>query len=250
MKNLYIIYVSAFLTAAASLTSSCDNENVPDFMKSEGAIVADTIELKPYKDLIINSNFHVELVKDTRDYIVVEYGENLIKNVSVKYDEASSSVSVSDDSKFGMVRNNQAIPKIKCSFSLLCNIFAHSSVIVRSDDSVDVRQYVFDGFIGGLDVVSNAPQLKLEVTDGTGSYKIAGRAESLDIDARYTSIVDAVGLQARVAHVESSSTGDVSVNATDTVYAEIHHTGDVCYKSGAVPVLVARKGKGSLRIMD
>ena len=234
----------------ALMAQSCDNENVPDFMKSEGAVVADTIELKPYKDLIVNSNFHVELVKDTRDIIVVEYGENLIQNVSVKYDEASSSVSVSDDTKFGMVRNNQAVPKIKCSFSLLCNIFAHSSVIISSDDSIDVRQYVFDGFIGGLDVVSNSPEVRLEVADGTGSYKIKGVANRLDVDARYTSIVDAEGLRTRVAHVESHSTGDVKVNASDTVYAAIHHTGDVCYKSGAVPVLVARKGKGSLRKMD
>ena len=250
MKKIYIYCVLPFLTAAAVVSQSCDNKNLPDFMKSEGAMVSDTIVVKPYKDLIINNNFHVELVKGTSDYIVVEYGENLIENVSVKYDEASSSVSVSDDTKFGMVRNNQAVPKIKCSFSLLCNIFAHASVIISSDDSVDVRQYVFDGFIGGLDVVSNAPQLRLEVADGTGCYKMTGKTDCLDIEAHYTSIVETEGLEARVAHVESHSTGNVFVNATDTVYAEIHHTGDVCYKSGAVPVLVARKGKGSLRIMD
>ena len=245
-KNLFI-YVSAVL---ALMVQSCDNEHLPDFLKSEGAIVTDTIVVKPYKDLIVNNNFHVELTRDTCDYIVVEYGENLIENVSVKYDEASSSVYVSDDTKFGMVRNNQAVPKIKCSFSLLRNIFAHASVIIRSDDSVDVRQYVFDGFIGGLDVVSNAPQLRLEVADGSGTYKIAGRADCLDIDAHYTSIVEAGGLEARVAKVESHSTGNVTVNATDTVYVEIHHTGDVCYKSGAVPVIVVKNGKGSLRKMD
>jgi hypothetical protein len=115
---------------------------------------------------------------------------------------------------------------------------------------VDVRNYVFDGFIGGLDVVSNAPELRVEIADGSGSYKIGGRAESLDIEAQYTSIVDASGLRARVAHVANYSTGDVLVNAADTVYAEIHHTGDVCYKAGAVPVLVAKKGKGSFRVID
>ncbi len=248
MRHLFRYLLAAIAISVAS--QSCDNEHLPDFMKSEGATAIDTIIVNPYKDLIINSNCHIELMKGTCDYIVVEYGENLIKNVSVEYDEASSSVSVSDDTKFGMVRNNQSVPKIKCSFSLLCNIYAHASVIISSDDSVDVRQYLFDGFIGGLDVVSNAPQLRLEVADGTGSYKMAGRAESLDIDARYTSIIDAGGLEARVAHVESHTTGNVFVNAKDTVYAEIHHTGDVCYKAGAVPVLVARKGKGSLRKMD
>ena len=246
MRHLLTYVLAAMIVAL----QSCDNEHLPDFMKSEGAVKSDTITINPYKNLIINNNCHVELIKSSRDYIVLEYGENLIKNVSIDYDEASSSVSVSDDTKFGMVRNNQSVPIIKCNFSLLCNIFAHASVIISSDDSVDVHQYVFDGFIGGLDVVSNAPQLRLEVADGTGTYKISGRADCLDVDARYTSIVDAGRLAARVAKVESHSTGNVTVNAKDTVYAEIHHTGDVCYKSGAVPVLVVKKGKGSLRKMD
>ena len=246
MKNFF----TRIATVLAVFASACDNENLPDFMKSSGAQVSDTVVVKSYKDLIVNNNFRIELVKDTRDFIVVEYGENLIQNVSVKYDEASASVSVLDDTKFGMVRNNQAVPKLKCHFSLLCNIFAHSSVIVSSDDSIDVRQYVFDGFVGGLDVVSNSPEVRLEVAEGSGTYRITGMTDRLEVDARYTSIVDAEGLQARVAHVESHSTGDVRVNASDTVYAGIHHTGDVCYRRGAVPVLVAKKGKGILRIIE
>ena len=249
MKYL-LKYVSAVVMTTAIAAQSCDNKNLPDMMKSAGNLAMDTIEVGAYKDLVINNNFHVELVKGDRDFVVVEYGKNLIENVSVKYDEASSTLSVSDDTKFGMVRNNQSVPKIKCSFSLLCNIYAHASVIISSDDSVDVRNYVFDGFIGGLDVVSNAPELRVEIADGSGSYKIGGRAESLDIEAQYTSIVDASGLRARVAHVANYSTGDVLVNAADTVYAEIHHTGDVCYKTGAIPVLVAKKGKGSFRVID
>ena len=34
---------------------SCDNEHLPDFMKSEGALVSDTITINPYKNLIINN---------------------------------------------------------------------------------------------------------------------------------------------------------------------------------------------------
>ena len=243
--KLYICVCVALLIVA------CDNKNLPDFMKSAGSLATDTVNIeKPYKELIINNNCHVSLVKDTRDFVVVEYGENLIENIQIKFDEASSTLSVSDDSKFGLVRNNSSVPKIKCHFSLLCNIFAHSSVIVCSNDSVDVRQYVFDGFVGGLDVISNSPDVRLEITDGSGTYKISGRADCLDVDARYTSIVDAEGLRTRVAKVESHSTGEVRVNATDTVYAEIHHTGDICYKAGAVPVQKVSKGKGSMRVID
>ncbi|MCR5454192.1 MAG: DUF2807 domain-containing protein [Bacteroidales bacterium] len=242
--------VLIYVLAVAMLCISCDNENLPDFMKSEGAIVSDTVAIQPYKELIINNNCLVSLVKDSRDFIVVEYGENLISNVHVDYDEASARVSVSDDTKFRMVRNNSAVPKIKCHFSLLCNILANACVIISSDDNVDVREYVFNGFAGGLNIVSNAPEVKLEITDGTGTYKMSGKADCLDIDVSYTSIVDALGLRARVAKVVNNSTGDVRVNATDTVYAEIRHTGDICYKSGAVPVQKVRKGKGSLRVIE
>ncbi len=235
----------------ALLIVACDNQNLPDFMKSSGALATDTVKIsKPYKDLIINDNCHVSLEKDTIDFIVVEYGENLIENIQIKFDEASTTLSISDDSKFGMVRNNSSVPKIKCHFSLLCNIFAHSSVIVYSNDSVDVRQYVFDGYIGGLDVISNAPDVRLDIADGSGTYKISGKADCFDVDACYTSIVDAEGLRTRVAKVENHSTGDVRVNATDTVYAEIYHTGDICYKAGAVPVQKVSKGKGSMRVID
>lgn len=238
-----------YVFAAALLCASCDNKNLPDFMKSEGDMMSNTVDLKPYKELVVNNNCIVSLVKDTRDYIVIEYGENLMDNFHVDYDEAAECVSVSDDTKFGMVRNNSSVPKIECHFTSLCNIFAHASVLINSDDAVDVRQYVFDGFVGGLDVVNNSPEVRLEIADGSGTYKMSGFADCLDVDARYTSIVDALELEARVAKVESHSTGDVMVNATDTVYAEIHHTGDVRYLSGAVPVQKVRKGKGSLRVI-
>ena len=242
--------INALALTVLTLCASCDGKDLPDFMKSEGSRVTDTLILKPYKELVVSNNFNVELVKDTRDYVVVEYGENLIDNVGVHYDEASMCLRVTDDTKFGIVRNNQSFPKIKCHFSLLRNFLAHACVIVTSNDSVDVSRYTFDGFVGGLDVISNAPELALEVSDGSGSYNISGVADVIRIDAQYTSIVDARGLKARVAHVESNSTGDVYVNAADTVYASIHHTGDICYKAGAVPVLTEKKGKGGMYVVD
>jgi hypothetical protein len=40
----------------ALLIVACDNKNLPDFMKSSGALATDTVNIeKPYKDLIITT---------------------------------------------------------------------------------------------------------------------------------------------------------------------------------------------------
>ncbi len=238
------------LVAALALSMSCDNKDLPDFLKSEGEAATDTVTLKPYQNLVIKNNAHIELVKDTRDYAIVKYGENLIDNIDIDLDEATSTLSIADNSKSGIVRNNKSIPKIECHFSLLCNIFARACVKVSSNDTVDIQRYVFEEYIGELDVKSNAPTLALEITNGSGEYTLSGRADTIDIDARYTSIVDASRLTAKVARVESHTTGDVTVCATDSVYATIKHTGDVYYKGGAAAVVVENKGKGNIKVIE
>lgn len=239
------------LAGIATYFCACDNENLPNYMKSAGDTDTRTTTLpKGLKNLVVDNNFKVTLVPDTEDYIIIKYGVNLMENVSITANVDNSTVTLADATTGKIVRNNKPVPEAEYHFSNIENIVVHSHSSITSTDSVDIASYTFDERIGALDVVSKAPVVSLTVSDGTGEYTLRGKADSISIKAHYTSIVKAENMQTKAASVENHSTGNVYVTSANKVYAEIHHTGNIYVNNKATTILSNNSGKGKILKTD
>lgn len=80
---------------------------------------------------------------------------------------------------------------------------------------------------------------------GSGSGKVAGRADSLDISISGSGSLDAARLEVKRARVVVSGSGDVTVNARDELDARMSGSGDIRYIGS--PRLTSRvSGSGSI----
>lgn len=239
------------IASVAAYICACDNENLPDCMKSAGNTdTMTTILPKGLKNLVVDNNFMVTLVPDTEDYMIIKYGVNLMENVSIKADINNSTVTLTDATTGKIVRNNKPVPEAEYHFTNIENIIVNSHSSITSTDSVDIASYTFNERIGALNIINKAPIVSLTISDGTGEYILQGKADSISIKAHYTAIVKAENLKTKAAAVENYSTGNIYVTAADKVYAEIHHTGNIYVNNKATTILSNNSGKGKILKTD
>ena len=247
MNKLIYKLLSAVMMFAAFGSTGCDNPDAPDFFKSIGDEVTDTIRFEDFITLYqIDDAFDISLVKDTVDYAIITCGKNLKDKVKADF-LGDHTVSCTNGNEYRIVRNYQGVPKLELHYTYTeLNIYLNSSCKVHSDDSVDVRRVVFTGRAGNLDLITNCYDFCLEVWFGTGTYSVRGRSESFHCEPRYSAIIDASQLMVQKAFINQFSTGDVYVNPTDSLTAKIYWTGDIIYSGNPVINLLENPGKGGL----
>ncbi|MCQ2252914.1 MAG: DUF2807 domain-containing protein [Bacteroidales bacterium] len=245
MRQFLCAAVALAVITAVSATS-CDNPDLPDMLKKEGAPVTDTVRLAPFSNLDVDGNMILHLVKDSDDFAVTHFGKNLIKNVSCDYYDDASKLIIHNKTTGNIVRNNRSLPTVELHYSQLSTIYTYANVLIESSDSVDVERYVFAEQNGQLDILSNADNLDVEVWDGAAVCRVRGKRDRLYLEARYTSVMDASNLDVRCCRVANYSTGDVTVSPRDTLEASILWTGDILYSGNPVLITVQKTGKGNV----
>lgn len=226
----------------------CDSPDAPDFFKSIGDEVTEVWRFDSLITLYnFNDAFDVSIVKDTADFAVVTCGKNLIDKVKWSFAGANT-VDFDNENEYRIVRKYEGVPKVELHYSYPeLNIYLKGSCRVHSSDSVDVRRIVFTNRIGNLDVITNSPTFVLEVWFGTGKYFVKGKCENFRCQPRYSAIVDASQLSVKKAYIDNYSTGDVFVNPTDSLVANIFWTGDIIYGGNPAVELLEKPGKGGLK---
>ncbi len=247
MNKLIYKLLSAVMMFSVVVTTSCDNENAPDFFKSIGDEVTQEWHFDSLITVFrINDAFDVSIVKDTADFAVVTCGKNLIDKVKWEFAGANT-VEFTNDNACRIVRNYEGVPKIEIHYTYSdLNVYVNGSGRVHSSDSVDVKRVVFTERIGNLDIITNAPEFVLEVWFGTGRYYVRGKTDCFRCEPRYSAIVDASQLSVKKAFVDNYSTGDVYVNPSDSLTAKIFWTGDIIYSGNPGINLLENPGKGGL----
>ncbi len=242
MRTRFLVLILCLLTLGG-----CDNPNAPDFFKSIGSEVTDTIFFEDFVTLYnIDDAFDISLVKDTVDYAVITCGENLIDKVKPTCTETHA-ISFTNENEYRIVRNYEGVPKAELHYTNSgLNIYLNSSCKVHSEDSVDVHRLVFTDRTGDLDIITNAKDFRLSVWMGGGTFKIRGRSESFHCEPRYSAIIAASQLLVKKAYIDNYSTGNVYVNPTDSLTAQIFWTGDIIYSGNPGIKLLDHPGKGGL----
>lgn len=103
---------------------------------------------------------------------------------------------------------------------------------------------------GSADVSVDAAVDSLVVAiTGSGNVTAQGSAADLEVDISGSGDVDASALESRTAHVEVAGSGNVSVDASETLDVTISGSGDVLY-AGTPRITQAVSGSGGLQAED
>ena len=246
MKQEIILII--LITLLLMLLTCCDREDAHDMFKTRGAAVVEHIALPVFNGIDILNGINVVLTQGDIYAATIEGWKNLMPKIHLSVDE-DGVLMIEDRNTFNFVRSRDNMTTVYLTFGGELNTinFSGNGYIV-SNDTIST---------GGLTVLSlNASgnvDLKLK-TEGLGigtnqsniaSIIISGVSYSVSVTNWGYSPIDLSGLKAYNADVHHHGTGNVYINASESLSVVLYGVGNVYY-TGNPAIMLTRKGKGNM----
>jgi len=229
MKPIKILTVCLLITF---LFNSCKTDFFCDCLEGGGSTKQTEYKFSKETGLTIKSAFDVYLINDTINKIIIEGGENLLKNVKITTD--STRLSISNNNVCNWARsyenirlyihtqtlkdyNNESPSRIVSTNTLKSDYLSlrNNTPLCSVNLSVDCDYFYFDHW------------------NGSGEFTLKGRCttfESQSLGTASSGPVWADSLKITNANIYTNSTGDYHLNVSNELVVKILWIGNVYYK--------------------
>lgn len=224
IKLLIILMFAVF----ASLTS-CKKAPL-----SIGKIVTETRELSDFKEVYLNNDISLTLVRSDTCYITITTGENIIGNITTEIN--NEVLTISNTSTLNWIRTYDFELHATLYYKDIRNFTFSSSGTLDTrnqyNDTIGSYKFTIDGGSGDIDVsIKHCKDLYIKYKYGTSRMNLHGRGNGyLKITKRSYGILDARNLEMQSVDVDNMSPGDCYIWATQSINAEIYSLGDIYYR--------------------
>lgn len=225
--KLLIIIILSFLAAF----SSCKRAPL-----SVGPIVTQTRELPDFKEVYLNDNINLSLVRSDTCYIVIKTGKNIIDNITNEVHNGS--LTISNNTTANWLRPYDYELDVTLYFKEITNFIFSSSGTLKTEnyyngDLNDDEYYRFmvDGGSGDIDLnFSHCKDLRIVYQYGTSRLTIHGdNNKALSVYKRSYGVFDALHYETEKVEITSLANSDSYVNASQILDATINGLGDIYY---------------------
>tara|TARA_R110000787_G_scaffold96415_5_gene199790 strand:- start:6864 stop:7610 length:747 start_codon:yes stop_codon:yes gene_type:complete len=245
MKKVFYLISILFIT-------SCNTENAPDCFKAEGTILQSEISVTPFSKIIVNKKIQL-FIKEGAEYkVVLETGENIINEVTIKVTDSILSLTNNIGCNFvrdyGITKVYVTAPNIKevrNNSSLTVSsigMLTYPNLVLLSEDHENEEFYNNGDFILDLDVED------LTITaNGFSNFFLTGSATKAQISLYSgNSRVEAADFLIQELIVFHRSSNKMIVNPQESIIGEIRSLGDIISKNEPPVVNVAEYYTGRL----
>jgi len=219
--------VKTLLFALISITLfSCqlDAQRWSGSVKGEGELVKKSYSVDDFTGLGIGVSGKVYVKKGSSNEITIEAQQNILDNIEMEVENGSLSL------EFKKNANNYKKITIWVEMDNIDKLAIGGSADIEVEDRFD-----------------NMNELKLAI-GGSGSIKLAGRANQAKVSLAGSGDIDCPDLEANDVKVSIAGSGDVLIGAEDNLDVSIAGSGDVRYK-GNPRVKTSIAGSGNVRTM-
>lgn len=203
---------------------------------SIGKIVTETRELPNFKEVHLNDDISITLVRSDTCYIEITTGENIIGNIKTEVD--GNILTISNTSTLDWIRTYDYELHATLYYKDIRNFIFSSSGTLKTDNqfnapnSAYLYRFEIDGGSGDLDIlVNDCSSFVFAYKFGTSRVTLHGLNNDLiEINKKSYGIFDARNFQAKNVDIQSKSPADCFIWATESINAKINHHGNIYYK--------------------
>ena len=202
-----------------------------------GKTITETRALPDFKEVRLNDNINMSLVRSDKNCIKITTGENIIDNITTEVRDSVLTICNTTTFDWTLPYNYELHTTLY--YKDIRNFIFNSSGNLdtknqyNSDDTIKLMyRFEVDGGSGDVDIlVNNCPYFYFVYQYGTSYAKIHGTNNKfLKIYKQSYGILDVKDFEAENVNVKNYYVGDCFVNVSDSLSAEIYHFGNVFYK--------------------
>lgn len=245
-RKLFIILI---LCVFASF-SSCKKAPL-----TVGSIVTEVRELPNFREVHVNDNINISLVRSDTCLIEITTGNNIIGNITAEV--SNGILSICNTTTLNWLRPYDYKIEVTLYFKDIANfIFASSGTLVTKNNytgqlaSPEYYRFEIHGGSGDVDLnVNNCSDFRVVYQHGTSRLNLHGENNvNLVIYKRSYGIIDARNYHAETANVTSDSATDCFINASKSIDATLNDFGNIYYKGNPenIQVTYGEFAKGKL----
>ncbi len=229
---------------------SCEKES-SDCLVSSGKRVDQEILLEEFNCIAVMDIFNLILIQDTLHKVVIEGGENILKQVETVI--KNDTLIVQHSIRCNWFRGYEKI-NLYIHFCRLNHIVTYSPVKIVSADTIYCNrlEYFAIGEIGEADIILNCDYLRFDCSYSTlGQFKFKGKSAKSRFYVNYGSSVFADSLISKDADIFFKTVGDIRVHVTNHLRVWIWGPGNVYYSGNPGEVeIMEKKSTGNLIKVD
>jgi hypothetical protein len=137
--------------------------------------------------------------------------------------------------------------KIYLTFRQLNAIASNGAFNLSGESTIQATDFLVDfSGAGNLDLKINAKNLKL-YSSGAGNMEVSGKADFQQIVLSGAGNVEAFGLMSKISEVELNGVGNVEINVSNELSAELNGMGSIRYKGNPTSKNISKNGLGSIK---
>ena len=225
---------------------SCGKES--SCFKSTGKIITEQRAISNDVNMIkTEDNIDIVITQGSESTMIIEGGENLLPYITTEV--SGTELTISSDNKCSLFRD----------YSIPITIYLSVPNLVYID-------YTGQGNISSTNTL-NFPEFKFETSKGTGSINLNINANNVTVlqhtgpsDVTLTGFTNTLyaysgetgwqylnNLVANNVHVNNGGTGDIIVNANNSLLVELTSIGNIEYYGNPVVTISKHTGSGELR---
>lgn len=240
---------SIFL-ALIVLLNSCKKGGLRDCFKSTGDTTTEFRNLESFTEIELLDNVDVYLIPDSHYSAKVEAGENLIGEI--KTEVANGVLTISNENSCNWVRSLKNEFKVYVYLPYFKQLTCRGSgdVIGQGGHTTDTLNIdLWEAYTSVyLDV--NANQVFVRNHTGPGDVILRGIADYCYTYTTGNGFIFCDEFTTRESWAFNTGTGDIYVNAKDTLRAEINYIGNVFYTGNPSNIKLEDNGDGELIPLD
>lgn len=225
--------------------TSC-KKDLGDCFKGTGDITIETRELAPFTQIEVYDNVDVYITQDTLFEARVEAGDKLIGKI--KTEVFKGVLKITNENGCNWVRSLKNEFTVYLSVADFKELTCFGTGNILSSNTITTDSVLIDLWetYSNISLMVDANYLHAKNHTGPGDIHLLGSSDYVYAFSTGNGFIYCDGLKAREAWAISGGTGEIYVNAQDTLRAEINYIGNVYYSGNPIKIDLNDNGGGEL----
>ena len=235
----YLLFFTGMLFYACGKDSACFKGSGKEITEARN-ITAEVTKI------ILEDNIDLYIIQDSLPSLKLEGGENLLPYINT--DVSGSELKINSDNKCGFFRDNNmpltaylSLPNIKQIEIFGQGDITNYGTLNFPDFSIDSRAAT-----GSVNLKLNSNKIALRQHSGVADFTISGSSNEAYFYTLGNGWFWCENLVSNAVHVNHAGSGDVSVNAVNSLLIELTSTGNINYYGNPTVSISTHSGSGQL----
>ncbi len=200
-----------------------------DCFKSTGATQTEIRDLAQFNRLEVEDNVNVYIRFGSPERVEIEAGKNLLELIETEVE--GNTLFIRNNNKCNWVRSYEKPINVTLYCQELNEMIAHGYGTIETLDTIVQPTFIAEQWLasGMIRLLLDTDEVYLKSHTGPADFECRGFSDFLYAYNSSQGILRLEGVQAQNAFVWNTGTGDIFVNAEDSVQILIENVGDVYY---------------------